>query len=156
MCRWEAAIPAAVSIERAVSVMPPPQVWQGRIHRAPPPSPPFPPSSVVVAPPTPPPPQKKWVAVVLFPLRQIEQGMKPPPTGRGGTCCLLPSPPSGCDPTTEVAWIRLPRRRTRAEMRRLFGIGTGDVHTTGEAGQRDVLHPQRQRPSAASNRRGNL
>jgi len=50
------------------------------------------------------------------------------------------------------------RRKTRAATQRLFGIGDvhGDVHTTGEAGKRDVLHPQRQRlTSAASNRRGN-
>ena len=48
---------------------------------------------------------------------------------------------------------------TKVARIRLFGIGNvhGDVHTKGEAGKHDVLHPQRQRLTiAASNRRGNL
>ena len=80
--------------------------------------------SIVVAPPTPPPPQKEQDTVFLFPLRRIEQGLKPTPTVRGGTCCLRPSSSSGCDPTMEEARIYPTHRKTRAVTRRLFGIGT--------------------------------
>jgi hypothetical protein len=59
---------------------------------------------------------KKRDTVVLFPLRRIVRGTKPPLTGRGGTCCSRPSPPSGCDLTTEVALI--PQRVGRREQGR--------------------------------------
>ncbi len=87
MRRWKAVIPA-IRIARVVSVMPPPQVWRGQIHRAPPPPAPFPPLLVVVMSLTLPPPQKQWDAVVLFPsLRSSSSDGAPlrPYLGGGGS-----------------------------------------------------------------------
>ena len=149
MNRWEVVIPA-VSIVRAVPVMPPPRlVLADPSHSAS-----LPPLSAVVhrsCHPTPPPSQKKRDAVVLFPPRRIEQGMKPPPTGCGSTCIR-----AHCLPPDAIRQWR--RRRFGREQRRdeYSESAHGNIHATGEVGQRDVLHPQRQcLPNAASNRRGN-
>jgi hypothetical protein len=57
--------------------------------------------------------------------RQIAQGTMPPPPGRGSARHLRPLPPYGWDPTTEVAQILPPcRKTTKVATQRPIKIGT--------------------------------
>jgi hypothetical protein len=55
--------------------------------------------------------------------RRIAQGTTLPPPGRGGTHCLQPLPPFGCNPMMEAGRIPPPCRKTRAATQRLIRIG---------------------------------
>ena len=144
MHRWEVVIPA-VSIVRAVPVMPPPSL----VRADPSHSASLPPLSAVVhhscTPDAASSAKKKRDAIILFPPRRIERGMKPPPTGCGGTCCLRPLPSSRCNPTTKAAQIW-----TRTATQRIFGIGTWRRPRNGRGGAAGRAPP----PMSMSSERG--
>ncbi len=71
--------------------------------------------------------------------RRITRGMTPPPPGRGGTRCLHPLPPSGCNPMMEAARIPPPCQKTRRDVQ--SESAHGNVHAAGKAGQCNELCP---------------